>query len=594
MFKRFWLKIFMNIFIHYQSQRRMKMSITCKYDQLKYPSFLGDLVWQFPVEAKLRLPESLPKIGMIIGGDFQTGPAKITLNEDFIVVSGKVHPQLLFVAELPGERKKLHRHAQAHEVENYEEESGEAEAVDLPQEYGASWPGEAGVDYEERIEVPGIRPGMLVQLDLKALRGIFEKESADQIIFRGNIQVALHPVHHQTAEIITDINAQAPMTINLVKDRVAVEELLETKKVTLPIRSNLVLSNLKPGVARVLKIIVIPNGINQELLRGRLFVRGQLDIELVYVGSDDDGNPTEIFVNGWNRESGSAISFETHIDIDDEEDNDILALPKVAARDIVIETQTPHELHCLMDLDFEVGFSRVYQKELVIDAIPNEEELIDTQKYLLNIEEYIGETSGEVNVEQQIELPSGFASMERVLACSATPEELTVEASDGRALIEGGLNLQLLYISEGAGERNLYIANWDQSTESQLPLAGILEFPGLQPSTLLRTQAVIESMKVEMIDDRRLNLTGVVKFRVLARTPRAIFVIQDCAVVSPVDDTARPSMLFYIVQADDTLWKIARRYQTTMDTLIKANQILSPDNIAAGQKLLIPKKIVNI
>jgi LysM repeat protein len=251
-------------------------------------------------------------------------------------------------------------------------------------------------------------------------------------------------------------------------------------------------------------------------------------------------------------------------------------------------------LNCLMNLDFEVALSRLWQKELVVDATPGDGELIDKQRELLNFEEYIGEASGEVNLEQQIELPGSFTSMERILACSGTPREVTAEASEGKVLLEGGLDLGVIYVSEGVSDRKLQLATWNKTAENELSLAGILEFPGLQSGTMLRTHLMIDSLKVEMIDDRRFKLSGVIKVRVLARTPRALFVMRDCAIVIPVEPSTRPSMLFYAVQADDTLWKIARRYQTTVDTLVKSNQITSPDNIEVGQKLLIPKRIMNM
>jgi LysM repeat protein len=560
------------------------MSIACQYDQLKYPIFLEDMSGQILVEAKLQISESLPKIGRIISGDFKIGPVAYTVNDDLIMVSGKVYPQLLFVAELPDQRY--------HQEEDRDDEQ-ETAVVDLPQEYGADWLGEDGINYEGRIKIPGLRPEMLVQVEVIPIKGIFEKDSPDLVIFQGSIQVTVWAAYHKTEGIISDISVQAPDQINLVKDVVMVEELIDTKKVTLPIRSTLMLPNLKPGVARILKVLASPTGLSQEMARGRLLVRGAIDVAIVYVGSDDEGIPTEIFAHNWSQDTGSAIPFETHMDFDDA-DGQIVALPRVTARDISIESQVPHELTCLMNLDFEVTLSKLWQKELVVDTTPGDGEVIDNQKDLLNIEEYIGETSGEVNLEQQIELPGHLARMERILVCYGTPREVTVEAAEGKVLIEGGLELGVMYISEGVIERKLHLATWDKNTENELTLAGILEFPGLQPGTMLRTRLMVDSLKAEMIDDRRLKLSGVIKVRVLARTPRALFVIRDCAIVVPVEPSSRPSMLFYVVQAEDTLWKIARRYQTTVDTLVKANRITGPDNIEVGQKLLIPKKVINL
>ena len=51
-------------------------------------------------------------------------------------------------------------------------------------------------------------------------------------------------------------------------------------------------------------------------------------------------------------------------------------------------------------------------------------------------------------------------------------------------------------------------------------------------------------------------------------------------------------MLFYVVQPEDTLWKIARKYETTVNTLTRSNQLANPERLEIGQKLLIPKRIV--
>jgi LysM repeat protein len=45
----------------------------------------------------------------------------------------------------------------------------------------------------------------------------------------------------------------------------------------------------------------------------------------------------------------------------------------------------------------------------------------------------------------------------------------------------------------------------------------------------------------------------------------------------------------YIVQPQDTLWKIARRFGFPLQTLITLNQIENPDLIYPGQKIILPK-----
>ena len=49
--------------------------------------------------------------------------------------------------------------------------------------------------------------------------------------------------------------------------------------------------------------------------------------------------------------------------------------------------------------------------------------------------------------------------------------------------------------------------------------------------------------------------------------------------------------IIYMVQPQDTLWKIAKRYRTTVEDILSINEIENPDLIYPGQKLLIIKMV---
>ena len=47
-------------------------------------------------------------------------------------------------------------------------------------------------------------------------------------------------------------------------------------------------------------------------------------------------------------------------------------------------------------------------------------------------------------------------------------------------------------------------------------------------------------------------------------------------------------MQIYIVRAGDSLYAIARRFGTTLEELVRLNQIADPSRLVIGQSLLIP------
>ena len=54
----------------------------------------------------------------------------------------------------------------------------------------------------------------------------------------------------------------------------------------------------------------------------------------------------------------------------------------------------------------------------------------------------------------------------------------------------------------------------------------------------------------------------------------------------------RPGIVGYIVQPDDDIWKIAKKFHTTIDTVVKTNEL--PENVVKpGQRLILVKEIGN-
>ena len=63
--------------------------------------------------------------------------------------------------------------------------------------------------------------------------------------------------------------------------------------------------------------------------------------------------------------------------------------------------------------------------------------------------------------------------------------------------------------------------------------------------------------------------------------------------IAPVSEppyTPMPETFKYIVQAGDTLFAIANRYDVSVDELIALNRLQDPNRLAIGQELLIPLK----
>ena len=464
-------------------------------------------------------------------------------------------------------------------------DSGSDEAY--PREYDAFWAEDDGVEYRTQLSIASLRPDMRVEVEAVPEECFFERENGDKVGFQGSLSILVHIAYNQTVPVISEIVPTKPEHYNISKERLIVEELGPTYTGTLPIQKSLFLPGIKPGMARILRSQVQPVGIHYETGRGKVVLRGQLGIDLVYIGCDDEGRPTEVFVNQWSPETESGLPFEIHLECELPSDQ-VLVIPRVTARHLKLEVRSQRELVVQAELVGEARISRIATREIVADISAAPGGMVDLQKHQLNYEEYLGEADGEIDFDLPLELPAGTVA-ERILACQGNLGGFKLEAAEDHASLEGSLDLTILHASSARDNSEVSMHHWGKANNSSLPVSGMVEFPQLVPEALLRADLALESLKVEIAADQSLRAVGVIRVRVFARIPRAQFVLRDCAEVLPVDPETRPSMLFYIVQPGDTLSKVARRYQTTVDILARSNQIANPERIDIGQKLLIPK-----
>ena len=54
----------------------------------------------------------------------------------------------------------------------------------------------------------------------------------------------------------------------------------------------------------------------------------------------------------------------------------------------------------------------------------------------------------------------------------------------------------------------------------------------------------------------------------------------------------KASITIYVVTKGDTLWSLAKKYNTTVDAIVKMNSIENPDSIEIGDKLIIPGRAI--
>ena len=197
-------------------------------------------------------------------------------------------------------------------------------------------------------------------------------------------------------------------------------------------------------------------------------------------------------------------------------------------------------------------------------------------------------------MEKLLTLPDQSASLKQILQVVVADPQVQWELDQDQLILTGETPVTLLYQAESSGDEReaIMTANWGQGGTAALTFGVALDLPGVEAGMQARVFLNPQRFTAEPADERTLRLVWELKAMIMVTQSRALSLVTDSALVLPTEEP-KPSMLFYVVQPGDTLWGIARRYNTTMAALAKQNQLAGTDQeLIIGQKLLIPKEAV--
>jgi nucleoid-associated protein YgaU len=123
-----------------------------------------------------------------------------------------------------------------------------------------------------------------------------------------------------------------------------------------------------------------------------------------------------------------------------------------------------------------------------------------------------------------------------------------------------------------------------------LPFSYLVEAKDLSPDTIYHIRPSLEQISSIMLGSDEVEIKAVVNLSIIAFEQKSCKVITDMS-VSEIDYenmNQLAGIVGYIVQEEDTLWNIAKRYYTTIDSIRSVNQ-LDRDELSPGQKLILVK-----
>ena len=151
--------------------------------------------------------------------------------------------------------------------------------------------------------------------------------------------------------------------------------------------------------------------------------------------------------------------------------------------------------------------------------------------------------------------------------------------------VEGVVQIRILYII-GDDDMPFY------SMEAMIPFQHVIEAEQITEKCVYYMRADLEQLSTTMIDSDEIEAKIVINLNALVMKQREIGIIQNIAERELDREKLRnmPGIVGYQVQPQDTLWDIAKRFYTTIDTILELNE-MENDTIKPYDTLVLMKKV---
>lgn len=531
------------------------MSIKLTEELLHLNTFVGQNPGQVAVEGTLTLPSHKPACAEVVHVIAVPKTHAVQIEEDSVVAEGSVQLTAIYLA-----------------VDDEGEISYES----------VSW--DRVLPFSYVFDVPGAVPGMEAEVSFE-LGELNVEASADgrSLLAECVIDGIARVTQAQEVWVVVDALSTASKKLAVESETVRIEEVLSSVTDEFVVSGTVALPAGAPFIEELFYAggnVVVTSARYQY---DKLIVDGVLALEILY---RPEGEQT-VLARNW----PDAIRFEQVVDVEGAvpglHPQVVLSVKELTAQPVIGGSGL--DLNGVIEIKAKAVEPRSIPVVLDIAGDKNGVE-IACRKEEIRLEKRVNNGVRTVQSKFTIEMPESKPPIDRITAFRTKARITDYKLQPNRVAVTGVIDAEMLY--EGHVDLTdppVYAARW----ASAATFDAVVDVPGAEPDMDVQVEVGIVNQFPDLINRETCEVT--VDIRVAAKVTEVIDLEAVAEAVEVKQTSGRaPSYVCVRVQPDDTLWKIATRYGSTVEMLVDYNPELNDldnlDELPVGMRLFIPRQ----
>lgn len=379
-------------------------------------------------------------------------------------------------------------------------------------------------------------------------------------------------------DVVAAEDVQFDGEVESLKREIDVAVLAVRRKDTFRVKEVLTLPGNRPDIDKILWQDVKLRGVSTKPLDGRIHIDGELMVFAIYSG-EDSLMPVQCLEE--------SIPFSGDVELA-EADEDMIPFitVKLIHKNMEVNPDSDGEMREIaVDVVMELDI-RLYEEEeveILSDLYALDREILPDMGEAC-FEQIAARNMLKHRIQEKAAMPAG----QRVLQICHSDGMVKiddVQIKENGLQIDGVMDAQTLYLTADD-------ASPVAAFTEMIPFQMMAEVPGIKADSMYQIEPGLEQISAVMLGGDTVEIKAVVTMDILVLNQVCEQVILGVR-EEPVDVEKlkqMPGIVGYIVQPGDSLWKIARKFHTSVDEIMAANH-MTDSMIHPGDKLILVKMI---
>ena len=431
---------------------------------------------------------------------------------------------------------------------------------------------------DDFINLDGVTRDMWVDAKAELANIDYKILNDRKINYRAVVNVSVGAEYSDVRDII--VNIEDLPENQLLKSTLALSKNVANKADHFTVKDQITIPSSKPNIQEIIQCSAQISNRDIRVVSGRVNISGELFISALFKG-DTDENLVEFIEN--------EVPFNGAVDVSGVSD-DMFADVTLYIEDQYVQVRPDSDGEDrILDIEVSVGVTlKVYSTqslEILEDAYSTDQHL-NIVKNRVRYPKLVCRNRNQTTIKEVIQVDNNCPDILQIFRVQGNVLLDDTKIIEDKIIVEGVIQADVLYLAE-SDDTPLY------SFASVIPYRQVIETKGSTPDMSVNIEISIDHVAFNMLSKRESEVRFLLTFNTQVIEEKSVDIISDIA-FSEFDPSVlenMSSMTIYVVQPGDSLWKIAKRYNTSIDQVLAINELDNPSKIFPGQKLIILKQV---